>query len=474
MIRWFKMVAPIRQKFKALSLAVSGATIVGVAATGGLAAGALSPWAAVPLVVVCAALSIGAVVTAGRLICEPYVNMVVRIENLVAGDTRSPIDFTDYGDCVGRLARAMVICRDNVLEIERNTQEQKTVVARLGESLKSLAYKDLSCEITDAFPGSYENLRMNFNEAIQSLNQIMHVVIKNSGSVRNGSNEIHTASSDLALRNEQQAASLEETAAAINQVTIGVHETAQAAQDIQMSIAGTHKVAVEGGAVVNDAVSAMAEIERSAQEISQIIGVIDGIAFQTNLLALNAGVEAARAGDAGKGFAVVANEVRALAQRSADAAKEITALIKNSTAQVGLGVKLVGQSGEILDSIVAKIGNVNSGINVITDKSSLQSENLQQINTAVKAMDRVTQQNAAMVEQASAAARSLADQAEELNVSASEFRLSGVQAQRPRPIGHAPQNTPAALHLVKPAGAPVNGNSHGGVADRDLDWAAFS
>ena len=263
------------------------------------------------------------------------------------------------------------------------------------------------------------------DRAVDSLAAAISDVHRSANSVLSGSSEIRSASDDLARRNEQQAASLEETAAAMNQVTDGVKETARSAGEVQKSITEAHEEASEGGAVVARAVEAMAGIERSAQEISQIIGVIDGIAFQTNLLALNAGVEAARAGDAGKGFAVVANEVRALAQRSADAAKDIKALISTSTVQVGSGVTLVGETGTLLGRIVTRVGEINEVIGDIATNADQQASNLDMVNSAVGEMDRVTQKNAAMVEQSTAAARSLADEARQLADIVARFGASG-------------------------------------------------
>jgi len=214
----------------------------------------------------------------------------------------------------------------------------------------------------------------------------------------------------------------------MNHVTSNVGETARGAVSVQHSIGEAHQEATDGGVVVERAVAAMAAIERSAQEITQIINVIDGIAFQTNLLALNAGVEAARAGDAGKGFAVVANEVRALAQRSADAAKDIKELITASSEQVAGGVRLVGETGELLQKIVTRVGEINDKVRGIAQSTESQSTNLQQVNTAVAEMDRMTQHNAAMVEESTAAARSLAQEANQLTGLVSRFRTSGAGA----------------------------------------------
>jgi len=238
----------------------------------------------------------------------------------------------------------------------------------------------------------------------------------------NAISEIRAAADDLALRNQQQAANLEETAAAMSQINSRVRESAASAHDASEAITRAQDQASEGGEVVREAVSAMDAIEASAQEISSIIDVIDGIAFQTNLLALNAGVEAARAGDAGKGFAVVATEVRALAQRSADAAQDIKALIEKSTTQVGQGVTLVGRTGDKLQAIVAQVSELHELITGMSESARKQATDLNSVNTAVSEMDRMTQQNAAMVEETTAATRSLEAEATSLTRMMSSFR----------------------------------------------------
>lgn len=240
--------------------------------------------------------------------------------------------------------------------------------------------------------------------------------------MRQGSSEISAATDDLSNRNETQAASLQETAAAMKQVTELVRQTANNASEAKLSIDETHQEAADGGNVVRKAVGAMDSIETSSKEITQIIDVIDGIAFQTNLLALNAGVEAARAGDAGKGFAVVATEVRALAQRSAEAANDIKQLISTSTAQVDEGVMLVGETGKLLEGIVKRVGEVNTQIQKIADSAGVQATSLEQVSGAVADMDKMTQQNAAMVEETAACARNLSTQSDGLGVLIGKFR----------------------------------------------------
>lgn len=341
---------------------------------------------------------------------------------MAEGDYTHPPEGMERDDEIGTMARALDVFRRAGIARLQAERDQNHVVATLSTGLEHLAQKDLEFRIHEAFPESYEALRRDFNAATDALAEALGSVRVGATSVRASIDEIRAASDDLAQRNERQAANLAHTASAMNEVTASIETAAQTTIDMQRATAQTHAEASEGGAVVADAVAAMAAIERSAAEIGQIIAVIDGIAFQTNLLALNAGVEAARAGDAGKGFAVVASEVRALAQRTTAAAHDITALITTSSQQVGTGVELVGRTGERLRAIVERIGVINAGITEVADAAMRQATSLQHINGAVAEMDRMTQQNAAMVEQSSAATRSLLAEAEGLTALVSHFR----------------------------------------------------
>jgi methyl-accepting chemotaxis protein len=251
----------------------------------------------------------------------------------------------------------------------------------------------------------------------------MKAIAANTKGVRSGAGEITEASDDLSRRTEQQAASLEETAAALDQITEAVRRSAANAGDARDTVSAAKTGAERSGDVVRDTVTAMTGIEQSSRQIGNIISVIDEIAFQTNLLALNAGVEAARAGDAGRGFAVVATEVRALAQRSADAAREIKHLISASGREVENGVKLVGETGKALERIVAQVIKLDSLVGDIATAAQEQATGLNQVNTAVNQMDQLTQQNAAMVEESTAASHSLAGEAEELARLVGQFRI---------------------------------------------------
>ncbi len=324
-------------------------------------------------------------------------------------------------------------------------QEQEIAVGATAAALAKLASGDLTYRIDGAFPKEYRRLQEDFNAAMDRLQGAMENVAGAAGAIQASAGEATSAADHLSRRTERQAASLEETAAALDEITATVKKTAGGAQEAQGMVRVARGDAETSGAVVSDAIAAMSKIEGSAKQISQIVGVIDEIAFQTNLLALNAGVEAARAGDAGKGFAVVASEVRALAQRSADAAKEIKVLISASTAQVSSGVELVGKTGEALQRIFSGVGKITDLVSEIAASAQEQAVSLAQVNTAVNEMDQMTQQNAAMVEESTAASHALAQQATELDRLMASFVLGGqAQQRRPAPVRSAPMRVAAS------------------------------
>ena len=347
------------------------------------------------------------------------------------------------------------------------------VVASLGDALSMLKSGDLTHRLREPFSEAYEPIRHDLNAVMEQLQSIMSRVAASTQGVSAGAEEIGAAADDLSRRTEQQAASLEETAAALDEITATVRRTAEGAKQASKTVRTARTDAEHSGMVVQDAVSAMARIETSARQISQIIGVIDEIAFQTNLLALNAGVEAARAGDAGRGFAVVASEVRALAQRSADAAKEIKSLISASSQEVETGVKLVGDTGQALAGIVGKVLEIAELVDEIAASAQEQAGGLHEVNAAVNQMDTVTQQNAAMVEQSTAASHSLASETLELTRLLSQFNMgasapSGATRAPTRPVLHRaarPQARAAANAAV--ARAPAAD------AETDGDWQEF-
>ncbi|MBA4011978.1 MAG: chemotaxis protein [Phenylobacterium sp.] len=345
-------------------------------------------------------------------------------------------------DKSGRLYKVIKFATDiTATELEHQRRDAERAAAReqqvfaveaTAKALARLARGDLSYRIDGEFPEEYARLQADFNAAIGRLHEVMDSVATAAGAIQSGTGEITSAADDLSHRTERQAANLEETAAALDEITATVRKTAEGAKEAQSVVNAARGDAEASGVVVSDAISAMGKIESSATQISQIVGVIDEIAFQTNLLALNAGVEAARAGEAGRGFAVVASEVRALAQRSAEAAKEIKALITASTAQVSSGVELVGKTGEALRRIVGEVAKITELVTEIAASAQEQAVGLAQVNTAINDMDQMTQQNAAMVEQSTAASHALAQQAAELGHSMAQFELGAASPPPPQ------------------------------------------
>ena len=393
-------------------------------------------------------IALGAIAWLIGALSRPVEAMTRAMGRLASGDLNVAIPAVGRRDEIGHMAAAVLTFKQNAeekvrLEAEAEVQraaaeqariaqaerdaeaarQQAQVVEGIASGLDRLSDGQLAYRLNTAFAPEYEKLRADFNGAMAKLQSTMGVIVDRSSAIGASAHEISQASNDLSRRTEQQAAALEETAAAREQITATVSRSAENAVEAGGVVKAARSEAVEGQAVVDRAVTAMGEIERSSNEIGNIIGVIDEIAFQTNLLALNAGVEAARAGDAGRGFAVVASEVRALAQRSAEAAKEIKTLISASSRQVGEGVQLVGDTGEALKRIGGQIERVTAITSEIVASSQEQSSGLQQVNVAVAQMDQVTQQNAAMVEESTAASHSLAQDARELDRMMGQFSL---------------------------------------------------
>ena len=374
-----------------------------------------------------------------KAIAAPVGAMSRVMGRLASGDNTVNVPAIGRKDEIGEMAQAVLAFKDAAIEklrleadatehraaveAERQAREQEKArdaeqdaiaIGSLAEGLGKLARGDLTFRITAAFAPKAEQLKTDFNAAVSTLQSTMSVITGNTTNMRSGAGEISQAADDLSRRTEQQAASLEETAAALDQITATVRKTAEGANHARTVVETARSDAEQSAVIVSRATAAMGEIEGSSKQIGQIIGVIDEIAFQTNLLALNAGVEAARAGEAGRGFAVVASEVRALAQRSAEAAKEIKSLITASSAQVGQGVELVAQTGKALQRIATQVAEINGAVSEIAASAQEQAVGLHQVNTAVNQMDQVTQQNAAMVEESTAASHALASEAVEL------------------------------------------------------------
>ena len=440
-----------------------------------------------------------------RKISNPISEMTARMRALAQGDLSVEIDGSDRRDEIGEMAAAVQVFKTNAIEkiradkeaaalraaadAERDraaaeraraAEEQTAAMEALAKGLETVADGDLTVRLDAGFSEAFGRIRDDFNRAVGKLRDTVSAVVEAANAIHSGTGQISTASDSLSSRTEHQAASLEETAAALGEITTNVKKSAESARQASQSVATADADAKTGACVVGQAVDAMGAISQSSQKIGQIIGVIDEIAFQTNLLALNAGVEAARAGDLGKGFAVVASEVRALAQRSTVAAKEIKALITTSAEQVNSGVKLVIEFGATLDRIIKQVTEINLVVAEIASSSQNQANGLAEINTVMHDMDQMTQQNASMAEEYTAAGRSLAQETTKLSDLVEQFKLHDqreaslrqelreaaphafAKPQRPAPAVSAPTRSVRSAARIKAVGA----------ADDD-SWAEF-
>ncbi|MCC1491833.1 methyl-accepting chemotaxis protein [Cognatishimia sp. F0-27] len=381
-----------------------------------------------------AAMSIVTMWVLRRMLGNPLKRLASAIETVSQGNYDAEIPMAVRKDELGGIARKL---KELVVQLQtgrdaeearaRHAEAQSSVVDRLSDALTMLAEGCLSSRLDAPFPDEYETLRENYNRATDSLADAIANVNESAQSIRNGSDEIASASDDLSRRTETQAATLEQTAAALEAMLTGVRDAAKSAADADRVVRDARSMASRNGEVMQAAVSAMSDIEASSDQIGEIISVIDDIAFQTNLLALNAGVEAARAGESGKGFAVVAAEVRALAQRSSDAAQQIKDLISGSSEKISDGVRLVERAGSALEEVVSQVGEISNLVAGIAQGAEEQAQGLNEINVGVSNLDQVTQKNAAMVEEATAAVHMLKSDANTLAQLVTRFEFGAPQ-----------------------------------------------
>ncbi len=397
-----------------------------------------------------------------RSFLKPINGLCDSMARIGHGDLDEAIPVAQRGDEFGDIGKTLVTMQGELKQARAQEDqgkamqaEQTVVVDAISKGLRHLSEGNLTYKITQPFAETHEKLRLDFNGAVQKLQEVVLEVVDTSGSIQAGATEISQASDDLSSRTEAQAATLEETAAALDELTASVKSAAEGARSVEDIVKQAKGEAESSDVVVQTAVNAMTKIETSSEKISQIISVINDISFQTNLLALNAGVEAARAGEAGRGFAVVASEVRGLAQRSSQAAAEIKTLITESTQHVGEGVDLVGKTGTALRSIVDRVTHISGLVSEIAEGAAEQSVGLAEINTGMTQLDQVTQQNAAMVEEATAASHLLRSDSGKLAELVSHF-----QTGPKTPVRTGPVSRPAPIP-VKPVTPAVAPSAHG-------------
>ncbi|MEJ2408450.1 MAG: methyl-accepting chemotaxis protein [Novosphingobium sp.] len=406
-----------------------------------------------------------------RNIAMPIGDLTETMAALAAGRNDIAVPGTERVDELGNMARAVLVFRDEAIAKIAADKDREAAMAEIGQKLHDLSQSDLRARL-DNLPEAFSSVARDFNNALDQLCTVMGSVRGSINSISTGSSEIRQATTDLSNRSEEQAARLQSSAAAMDEITRKIGESAGIVAQANKAMSDARGEAEQGGEVVQRAIAAMHGIDQATREIAEIITVIDGIAFQTNLLALNAGVEAARAGDAGKGFAVVASEVRALAQRAADAASDVKSRILSATEHVTSGVELVNDTGGSLNRIIERVSSVSESIEAMAEAAEQQSSGLLKINEAIGAMDSMTQQNAAMVEETTAATEMLAREAQQLFEAFSAFKVDDSPSYRKAAPAAFARAIPAAAPAPKAMPAPqVVGNL--AVQASGDDWSEF-
>jgi len=463
-MNWFKANAPIR-----LKLLIAFGSLCGLAALTPLAI-LIAPGAALWVGGAALACAIVSSIWYREAITGPYVGTVVRMEALAAGDLDSPIAHTEYSDCVGRMTKAMFAFRDSAaaqIRLNREAESHTEIVRGMSDNLRRLAAGDLTADITCDYPGEYAEIKASYNAALEALRELIGAVNDSAATIRTGSGEIAQASETLARRTEANAASLEETSAAIGQMDERLKATAAAATRTVERADGAIATVSGGRAITDEAVQAMTRVADSAKGIDGVIEGLDKIAFQTRVLAMNAAVEAGRAGEAGRGFAVVADLVSALAMRAEEEAGRARDQLTTTQADIVTAVEAVQKVDGALANISNDVGEVHVLLGNMAADNQAQSSAITQISSAIGTMDQATQQNAAMVEETSAAARTLTNEVTLLGDQAGRFRTRAVVARRPQSVNMSAAKPRSYVSPVQPL-ALANGAN--GAND---DWTSF-
>jgi methyl-accepting chemotaxis protein len=451
-MQWFEAIAPIRLKMIVAFGLMIGLMIVNLTVS---LFGLSWPTFLIQVVVTGAATMLAARLR--NAICDPYVNTVVRMEGLAAGDLTTPLVYGHHKDCVGRMTNAMQTFRATALRQQQHAAEQAEVVAVFGEHLSQLTAGNLTAEIERELPDGYAELKCDFNAALESLRTLIGSVAGSAQAIRTGSSEIAQASEDLSRRTEANAESLEQTTVSISQIDARLKATAGAAKRTVVRADDAISTVVQGRSTAADAVLAMTRVTENAKGIDSVIEGLDKIAFQTRVLAMNAAVEAGRAGDAGRGFTVVADLVSALAKRSEEESARARAQLTASQSDIVEAMEMVRKVDGALERISSGVTEVHSLLGQIAEDNQAQSLAISKISVAIGTMDEATQQNAAMVEETSAAARNLSGEVSTLSEQASKFEIGASAQKVVRRNSAASKHFGEAKHSsrVKPASAAV-------------------